>query len=177
MIETRLQKRLARGKRACNGCTECCSVLGVKPLDKPPWVSCEHLCDEGCGIYKERPGICGEFNCLWQMGLGSMDQRPDKLGVIFAPTDGIFPFTGEMEVQAYEAQPGALTNPEVVKLCKKLVKGGGLVIGLPYGTEGTFRFMGPKDKVLKAQAGHQIAQQHVEKAKQEPSDEVSGQSK
>jgi hypothetical protein len=144
-------------KRACNGCTECCSVLGVKPIDKAPWVSCEHLCEAGCAIYLERPGICGEFNCLWQCGLGTMDERPDNLGVIFAPTAGPLPFTGETEIQLYEAQPGAMSDPRVMKICNKLVKGGALIIGMPHGTEGIHRFMGPKKKVLAAQIAAQLS--------------------
>ncbi len=152
---------MARGKRACNGCTLCCSVLGVKPLDKPPWVSCEHLCEAGCGIYKDRPPICGEFNCLWQCGLGTMEERPDKLRVVFAPTDGPTPFTGEDEIQAYEAEPDALKGPRATALSKKLAKGGALVIGLPYGSVGTFRFMGPKKKVLAAEIAVKLASGRV----------------
>lgn len=151
---------LKDAKRACNGCTECCSVLGVKPLDKPAWVSCEHLCEAGCAIYLERPGICGEFNCLWQCGLGTMDERPDSLGVIFAPTDGVLPFTGEVEIQLYEAKPGAMSDPRVMKICNKLVKGGALIIGMPHGTTGIHRFMGPKKKVMAAQAAVQLSVSH-----------------
>jgi hypothetical protein len=152
------------GKRGCDGCTECCSVLGVKPIEKPPWVSCEHLCEQGCGIYEERPPICGEFNCLWQMGLGDMADRPDKLGVVFAPTDGPFPYTGVEEIQAYEARPGALKDPKVMAICKKLVKNGALIIGIPYGTSGTYRFMGPKEKVMAAKTGVEVAKQLMGKA-------------
>ena len=153
-------KKLAAGdvKRPCNGCTECCSVLGVKPINKAPWVSCEHLCEAGCGIYLKRPEICGEFYCLWQCGLGTMDERPDNLGVIFAPTDGVVPFTKEVEVQLYEAKPGAMNDPRVMKICNKLVKGGALIIAMPHGTTNIHRFMGPKKKVLAAQIAAQLGQ-------------------
>jgi hypothetical protein len=137
--------------------------LGVEPLDKPPWVSCEHLCEEGCGIYETRPGICGEFNCLWQCGLGEVEDRPDKIGVVFAPSNGVVPFTGEEEIQAYEARPGALQGPRAMKIAKRLAKGGALVIALPHETLGTFRFMGPKEKVLKAEINAKLAQNHAAK--------------
>lgn len=129
----------------------------MKPLEKPPWVSCEHLGKDGCSIYKDRPPICGKFNCLWQCGLGTMEERPDKIGAVFAPTDGPFPATGQEEIQVFEAEPEALQNPSVMKLSRKLVKGGALVIGLPYGSVGTFRFMGPKKKVLAAKIAAKLA--------------------
>ena len=144
-------------KRPCDGCTLCCSVLGVEPLKKAQWVTCEHVCDAGCGIYSDRPEICGEFNCLWQCGLGTMEERPDKLGVIFAPTNGPTHFTGEEEIQIYEARPGALNSPAVMTICNRLVKKGALIIAHPFETENVHKFMGPKKKVLAAKIAMQLS--------------------
>ena len=135
--------------RPCNGCTECCSVFGVEEIDKEPWVPCDHLSHEGCGIYTTRPKYCRTFYCLWQNGMGTQADRPDKLGVIFAPTNGKTEFTKQQEIQAYEIEPGAFDRPAVAMLSQRFVDRGKLVIGHTYGGN-TFRFMGPSDKVIKA---------------------------
>lgn len=136
--------------RPCDGCTECCSVFGVEEIDKDPWVPCDHLSHEGCGIYATRPKYCRSFYCLWQNGMGGAEDKPDKLGVIFAPTNGKTEFTKQEEIQAYEVEPGAFSNPRVVHLSKRFVDRGKLVIGHTYDGE-SLRFMGPPDKVSKAQ--------------------------
>jgi hypothetical protein len=76
--------------------------------------------------------------------------RPDKLGVVFAPTNGKTEFTGQEEVQAYEVVPGAFSRGDVVRLAQTFVNKGMLVIGHVYGG-GKLRFMGPPDKVAKAE--------------------------
>jgi len=135
--------------RACDGCTACCSVFGVEEIDKAPWVTCEHLNDRGCSIYETRPKMCHEFYCLWQSGLGPDATRPDKLGVVFAITNGVLESTGCVEAQAYEIEPGAFGRPAVVMVAQELARKRILVIGHTYGGE-TLRFMGPKDKIEKA---------------------------
>ena len=135
--------------RPCDGCTVCCSVFGVEEIDKSPWVTCAHLNERGCGIYATRPGHCHGFYCLYQHGMGTSMDRPDKLGVVFAPTNGKTDFTGEEEIQAYEAVPLAFNKPEVVRLAKAFGDKGKLVIGHCYGGQ-EFRFVGPPDKIAKA---------------------------
>lgn len=139
-----------QAKRPCAGCTACCSVLGVAPLDKQPFEPCKHCVETGCGIYETRPKICGEFDCLWQGGTGEEQDRPDRLGVIFAPTNGPVDFTGQIEIQAYEVVPNAFASPRVVAVAKLFTAHGLLVIGHVHGG-GRFRFMGPADKIAKAQ--------------------------
>ena len=140
---------MAQQVRPCDGCTECCSVFGVEEIDKDPWVPCQHLSHDGCGIYATRPKYCRTFYCLWQNGMGSASDRPDKLGVIFAPTNGRTEFTKQQEIQAYEIEKGAFDNQQVVVLCQRFVDRGKLIIGHTYGGN-SFRFMGPSDKVIKA---------------------------
>jgi hypothetical protein len=146
------RKRLpmAQQVRPCDECTECCSVFGVEEIDKEPWVPCDHLSSAGgCSIYETRPTHCRGFYCLWQTGMGGAGDRPDKLGVIFAPTNGRTDFTKQVEVQAYEIEPGAFDKPQVVMLSQRFVDRGKLVIGHTFGGK-TYRFMGPADKVAKA---------------------------
>lgn len=75
--------------RSCGSCTACCTALGVPELGKSTYRRCTHLCDNGCGIYTERPGSCRTFECQWLRGLLElddgidMDLRPDACGVIF----------------------------------------------------------------------------------------------
>jgi hypothetical protein len=139
----------AASVRACDGCTACCSVFGVEEIDKEPWVRCEHLVERGCSIYETRPKHCHGFYCLWQSGIGKMENRPDKLGVVFAHTNGKFEATGETEVQAYEIDPKGFENPDVVKIAGDLAKKKILIIGHTHGGK-TFRFMGPVGKIRKA---------------------------
>ena len=140
---------LASKVRPCDGCTECCAVFGVEEIDKEPWVPCDHLTHEGCGIYTTRPKHCRGFYCLWQTGMGAQSDRPDRLGVIFAPTNGKTEFTKQQEIQAYEIEPGAFDKPQAVMLSQRFVDKGKLVIGHTHGG-GSYRFMGPSDKVSKA---------------------------
>lgn len=74
--------------RSCGPCTECCTRLEIKTLDKPAGVSCKHL-DGNCSIYAERPEVCRNFTCTWLHGqMGAMD-RPDKVNtVVWAAYDG-----------------------------------------------------------------------------------------
>jgi hypothetical protein len=57
--------------RGCDGCTLCCKVMEVKPLQKPSGTWCTHCrtgnAGGGCGIYETRPTECRVFICgyLW----------------------------------------------------------------------------------------------------------------
>lgn len=54
----------APNDRSCDGCTLCCKVLEVLPINKPGNVLCEHCIEgRGCKIYPDRPEICRTFLC------------------------------------------------------------------------------------------------------------------
>jgi hypothetical protein len=146
--------------RPCAGCSACCTVLGVRELEKAPWMTCKHVVPKGCGIYETRPPICGKFYCLWQSGVGEDRDRPDHLGVVFAPTDGPTEFTHEVEVQAYEVVADAFNRPRVVEIAKRFLAKGRLVVGHTFGG-GSFRFLGPPEKV-------RLAKQWVEENRDKP---------
>jgi hypothetical protein len=61
--------------RSCQGCTLCCKLLEVAPLEKPRAVWCTH-CDQkrGCGIYNDRPQACRTFYCGYRR-LPQIDER------------------------------------------------------------------------------------------------------
>ena len=146
------KKRVAKLKepRKCNGCDVCCTVFGVPDIEKDIYERCDFLCEKGCKIYTSRPKHCKEFYCLWQMRLGTMNERPDKLRVVFAPTVGKTKITGQQEIQAYEVDEGAFDLPEVVNLCRRLANNGALILGHVYGKNHKFRIMGDQGKVMKA---------------------------
>ena len=87
--------------RKCGDCSACCYVLKVqnvaphtdgednrelKVFDKAEYTRCVHQKPRGtncCRIYKERPQACSTFACGWLKGLGTQNDRPDKVGVVF----------------------------------------------------------------------------------------------
>ncbi len=92
--------------RQCDGCTACCTVLGVKALKKPQYTPCTH-CVNGCAIYQSRPQECQTYQCLWLVGEGEPQHRPDKLGVIVETT---YLDLGTIQAPAVivrEVEPGA----------------------------------------------------------------------
>ncbi|HRI10323.1 MAG TPA: hypothetical protein PKW35_21035 [Nannocystaceae bacterium] len=101
-----------RQARPCGECTACCTVMAVTELQKPRGQACAHICAGGCAIYSERPDSCRRFDCLWRLGFARDDDRPDRLGVIFDVT----PRDRDCQIQAimaFEARPGAFTDPKV----------------------------------------------------------------
>jgi hypothetical protein len=74
-------------ERKCAACTGCCTVLAIEELDKPAGVPCQHLSSDGggCGIYETRPKACREYDCGWRLGVGTLEQRPDRMGVVMSP--------------------------------------------------------------------------------------------
>lgn len=72
----------------CGDCKECCTALPVVELNKPMGVRCDHVCENGCGVYANRPESCQTFLCMWlQMPEVKLELRPDKCGVIFERKD------------------------------------------------------------------------------------------
>jgi hypothetical protein len=73
-----------RRHRECGPCTACCTVMGVLELGKPYNVPCEHVCQGGCAIYKDRPRTCRSWECQWRCGFveGMQETRPDNLGAM-----------------------------------------------------------------------------------------------
>ena len=84
--------------RSCGECDLCCIVHGVPgtteagercPLMRSGTVSVLHPDGEtthhpqrGCMMYTGRPRMCATWFCAWLLGLGTEDDRPDRIGVI-----------------------------------------------------------------------------------------------
>lgn len=61
--------------RSCQGCTLCCKLLQVEPLEKARGVWCRY-CDQkrGCKSYETRPEACRTFYCGWRR-IPALDER------------------------------------------------------------------------------------------------------
>jgi len=110
--------------RTCGSCaggcvTSCCTIMGVKELDKPNGERCPKMASDGtCSIYAERPAACREWECVWLRAedvLRNMD-RPDRSGVILdvtnPPPDAVIP----QSIVARETRPGAFGEDAAKKL-------------------------------------------------------------
>lgn len=100
-------------RRRCGACNACCTHLRVPSINKAADETCPHLrpgvC--GCGIHEARPQECRNFTCAWLDGGLSLDDRPDKIGVIFF------------------AQHGTAFSPDEPVLAVKSVWPDGLIAG------------------------------------------------
>ena len=75
--------------RTCSSCDVCCVVAAVPEIDKPPLEPCPLLRpspDGCCSVVGEsgRPSICRSFRCAWLEGVGTDDDRPDRIGAMFS---------------------------------------------------------------------------------------------
>ena len=115
--------------RSCGSCRACCSVLGVRELEKPKWEACAHLCKHGCGIYEARPGSCANYVCGWLGGAygANNSTRPDHLGVI---VDRPAPMGGQVLVR--EVWRGALAQRRVRELLIEAFRQGFTVVLDPF---------------------------------------------
>jgi len=106
--------------RHCGECTACCTVLTVAELDKPGGEPCPHAV-QGCSIYDRRPKACRDYQCLWRAGIGSLEQRPDRIGIVFTPVDPGMP--GHPGVRVHELWPGAFEEcgPFLLEVAQRLV--------------------------------------------------------
>lgn len=78
--------------RVCGDCVACCITPEIPALDKPADTRCPNLRQKarerpGCSIYRDRPESCGAFSCLWLMGFGAFQDRPDRTGVYLTVQD------------------------------------------------------------------------------------------
>ena len=80
-------------RRQCGSCDLCCRLPSIDweeypELHKPPDALCKHLvAGVGCRIHADRPMHCASFQCLWLMGFGPEELRPDKIGGFFDAVD------------------------------------------------------------------------------------------
>lgn len=92
--------------RKCGDCRECCIVLTVEPLNKPPDQPCHFLTRDGCGIYSKRPNCCREFTCAWLEGALPLRMKPNKVHAVVWATKMISPHGQEIAVIQCDVRKG-----------------------------------------------------------------------
>jgi hypothetical protein len=83
--ETPLEARFREWetRRSCGTCTACCFIFDIEATGSPQYAWCRHCAiGRGCAVYAERPEECRNFYCLWRMGFGRDEDRPDRHGVV-----------------------------------------------------------------------------------------------
>ena len=90
--------------RSCEGCTLCCTLLGVGALGKPRNVACAHCAEgAGCGIYETRPLECAQFICTWLYAANvGAHWRPADSGLMLHFDRDV----NRMEIHVDPARPG-----------------------------------------------------------------------
>jgi hypothetical protein len=107
-------RRTAGAGRACGPCDLCCRLPSIDwaeypELRKPPDAPCLHLdVGVGCRIHPDRPIHCASFQCLWLMGFGPDELRPDTIGGFFDASDD-----GSLFLLTDRAKRDPRTNPTV----------------------------------------------------------------
>lgn len=159
-LERKLDKTM--GERPCGGCTACCTVMGVEELNKPNHVECQHVSAGGCSIYETRPESCKAFQCMWRIGIGTMEQRPDLIGLVMDTTrPGDFLHPGFL---VRELWPGAFE--EAHELIQDVASR--VVVIWVYGDKAR-RVLGPEDRL--APIAHQIREAlGADESEDEPSE-------
>ena len=113
----------ATAVRECGACTACCTVHGVRELEKEPHRRCDHLTENGCGIYDQRPVSCRVYVCGWLAGSygkgNAHTMRPDRLGVIVDRPQAL-----DGRLVAREVWRGAFDRPAVKNLLGLLFRNG-----------------------------------------------------
>lgn len=121
--------------RRCDGCTTCCTVMGVTEFRKPYYETCKHICEEGCAVYEERPRSCYGFLCGWRAGIVD-GKRPDKQGLM---VDGLL-LSGFFVQVVYEAWPGAGEESDNLTWITDQAQKNGDVLFVKYGETGRLKW-------------------------------------
>jgi hypothetical protein len=110
-------------ERSCGACDLCCKLPLIDwpefpELKKPPGTYCKHCVPgKGCGIWPDRPVHCASFQCLWLMGFGPEEMRPDKIGGFFDANDA-----GMLMLLADRDRPDPRTLPVVRRFVEEWKK-------------------------------------------------------
>lgn len=102
------------GPRTCGPCDLCCRLPSIDwpefpELHKPADANCRQLVrGQGCRIHADRPMHCAAFQCLWLMGFGPDELRPDRIGGFMDAAD-----SGELYLVTDKERPDPRTIPAV----------------------------------------------------------------
>jgi hypothetical protein len=99
--------------RGCGDCVVCCVYLKIPALNKGGFEHCRHLkldhpprSDElqltgnakggNCSINSSKPQVCHDYKCLWLLGHGEEQDRPDRSKIL---ADTLHNIDGGFEVK------------------------------------------------------------------------------
>jgi len=108
------------GGRACGPCDLCCRLPSIEwpeypELHKPADDYCRHcIPNTGCAIHADRPMHCASFQCLWLMGFGPDELRPDRVGGFFDAVD-----SGTLFLVTDRSRPDPRTVPSVARFIRE----------------------------------------------------------
>lgn len=144
--------------RACNGCTACCTIMGVPSISKPAYTPCQHATPQGCAIYAARPcDECAGFYCAWladelpeirALGAAPLlrdEESPARTDLIVVANESPFyKQTGIPVLVLREARPSAFDAYWGQKLIKRLARKHLLVLVSEHDHR---RAIGPPDRM------------------------------
>jgi Fe-S-cluster containining protein len=73
---------LTEQENKCGSCAACCTAFNIPVLEKPEGQPCQHLCETGCSIYRNRPDVCREYSCAWLTLGGDQTFRPNAVNLL-----------------------------------------------------------------------------------------------
>lgn len=112
--------------RNCGSCTLCCKLLAVPVIDKPRGQWCQHCTPgKGCNIYRDRPGVCRDWNCGWQIWqwLGE-EWYPLESKIVINPNLSLDPDHSAIDFHVDPADPDRWRRREYLSQLRLLAHGG-----------------------------------------------------
>jgi hypothetical protein len=112
--------------RHCGGCTLCCKLLPVPAIDKPRGQLCRHCTPgRGCNIYRDRPGVCRDWNCGWQVWhwLGQ-EWYPLESGMVINPNLSRDPDRSAIDFHVDPVEPDRWRKPQYLAQLRELARAG-----------------------------------------------------
>lgn len=122
----------------CDGCSTCCTLIGVPEIDKPRGETCRHACDAGCSLHPAvggagQPESCAAFYCSWLASQRltkphrwAPSLRPDRSHVVFGPCDD--QVENKLYVNVDPKFPDAWREPEPLEKLTLLLLNGNEVV-------------------------------------------------
>ncbi len=123
-------------KRSCGDCIACCVYLKIPQINKKACEHCKYLSldhparpnemqltgglpHSNCKIYgsSKRPESCSGYSCLWLLGHGKEEDRPDRSLIIADTTHKI---GGAIEIK--QLKEGAADTPEGMETIIRMSK-------------------------------------------------------
>ena len=101
---------LTEHENRCGSCAACCTDLSIAELNKPQGTPCQHLCESGCSIYRDRPDVCQDYSCLWHLLNEEGKYRPDNINLLCEINE--FSTRHFPRIQVVELSKGAASTTE-----------------------------------------------------------------